>query len=274
MRHLRMITVLIFVMACAVLCWTLYTVAGQDTVPPVITDSVGDLHLRVSQSESMLTQGLTATDDRDGDLTDRILVERVSRFSQPGVCQVSYVVFDSNHNFCRYQRTVTYDDYMPPRLHLELPLMYRRGEQISILDRLKLYDCLDGDITHALKLESSNVPDNAAGVFEIELHATSSHGDSMYVKIPLNIGVYSADAPQIKLRQYLTYIKAGQIFSPLSYVEEVKDVTGALIPKDQIKVTTMVDTTTPGFGQICYEVTDARGVTGMVYLAVIVEESQ
>lgn len=272
MQHLRIITILIFVAACAVLCWTLYTVANQDTVAPVITDFVGDLHLLVSDDTHLLTQGLTATDDRDGDLTDRILVERISLFSQPGVCQVSYVVFDSNHNFCRYQRTVTYDDYTPPRLHLEQPLMYRMGEQISILDRIRLYDCLDGDITHVLKLESSNVPDDTIGVYEIELHATNNYGDRIYAKIPLNIGLYSADAPRIRLKQYLAYTKAGKVFSPLSYVETVEDITGTSIPLEQIKVTTMVDTLTPGYGQICYEVTDHRGVTGITYLTVIVEE--
>ena len=272
MQYLRIITILIFVVACAVLCWTLYTVNSQDSVAPVITDSVGDLHLQVSDDAHLLMQGLTAADDRDGDLTDRILVERISRFSQPGVCQVSYVVFDSNNNFCRYQRTVTYDDYTPPRLFLEKPLMYRMGEQISILDRIRLYDCLDGDITHALKLESSNIPYNDTGVYEIELHATSNYGDSIYAKIPLNIGLYSADAPQIRLKQYLAYTKAGNPFSPLSYVEAVEDITGALIPTQQIKVTTMVDTTVPGYGQICFEVTDQRGVTGTTYLTVIVEE--
>ena len=254
------------------LCWTLYTLANRDAIAPVIIDSVGDLHLHVSDDATLLKQGLTATDDRDGDLTDRILVERMSRFSQPGVCQVSYVVFDSNNNFCRYQRTVTYDDYTPPRLHLELPLMYHMGEQISILGRLRLYDCLDGDITHALKLETSNIPYNDTGVYEIELHATNNYGDGIYAKLPVNIGLYSADAPRIRLKHYLAYIKAGQAFSPISYVEEVKDITGTLIPIEQVKVTTMVDSTTPGFGQVCYEVTDSRGVKGVVYLAVIVEE--
>ena len=272
MRYLRIVTILIFAAACALLCRTLYQVAGRDTVAPVITDSVGDLHLLAADDARQLTQGLTASDDRDGDLTDRILVERVSRFSQPGTCRVSYVVFDSNRNFCRYQRSVTYDDYTPPRLQLDKPLMYRMGEQISILDRIRLYDCLDGDITHALKLESSNVPDDTLGVYEIELHATNNYGDSIYARIPLNIGLYSADAPRIRLTQYLAYTKAGEAFSPLSYVEAVEDITGAPIPKEQVKVTTMVDTAIPGSGQICFEVTDQRGVTGTTYLTVIVEE--
>lgn len=272
MRYLRIATIVIFVVACAVLCWTLYSLSLRDTTAPQIMDSAGDLHLSVEEDSNALMKGLTAEDDRDGDLTDRILVERISRFSEPGVCQVNYVVFDNSNNFCRYQRTVTYDDYVSPRLQLEEPLMYRMGEQISIMDRVRLYDCLDGDITYALKLESSNVPDDTTGVYEIELHATNHYGDSIYAKIPLNIGVYSADAPKIRLKQYLVYTKAGEDFSPLAYVEAVEDRTGTSIPAEQINVITQVDLSTPGYGQICFEVTDQRGVTGITYLTVIVEE--
>ena len=128
MRYLRLATIFIFIVACAVLCWTLYSLSLQDTTAPQITDSVGDLHLSVTEDPDALLSGLTAADDRDGDLTDRILVERISRFSEPGVCQVDYVVFDGSNNFCRYQRTVTYDDYTSPRLELEKPLLYRQGE--------------------------------------------------------------------------------------------------------------------------------------------------
>ncbi|MBQ5608070.1 MAG: hypothetical protein IIU86_03495 [Oscillospiraceae bacterium] len=272
MRYLRLATILIFVVACAVFCWTIYGLSQRDTTAPQITDAVGELHLSVTEAADVLMKGLTASDNRDGDLTNRILVERISRFSQPGVCRVSYVVFDNSNNLCRYQRTVIYDDYVLPRLQLEKPLMYRMGEQISIMDRVRLYDCLDGDITYALKLESSNVPDNTAGVYEIELSATNNYGDSIYAKVPLNIGVYSADAPQIRLKQYLVYTKAGADFSPLAYVETVVDGTGTSIPVEQIKTITQVDLSTPGYGQICFEVTDQRGVTGITYLTVIVEE--
>lgn len=273
MRYLRLVTISIFVAACAVLCWTLYSVSRQDTVAPQIADSVGELHLKVSAEDSMLMQGLTATDDRDGDLTDRILVERYSRFSQPGVCRVSYVVFDESNNFCRYQRTVVYDDYVSPRLQLEQPLMYQLGEQISIIDRVRLYDCLDGDITHALKLESSNVPSDNVGTYEIEMHATNNYGDEIYAKVPLNIGVYSMDAPQIQLKQYLAYVTVGEEFAPLDYVESVKDRAGDLIPVEQINVINQVDLSKPGGGQVCFEVADQRGMIGVMYLTVIVEEA-
>ena len=273
MRYLRLAIILIFIVACAILCWTIYSLSQRDTTAPQITDSVGDLHLSVTENADALMQGLQATDNLDGDLTDRILVERVSRFSQPGVCQISYVVFDNSNNFCRYERTVTYDDYVSPRLKLDQPLMYHMGEQIAIMDRIRLYDCLDGDITHKLKLETSNVPDDTTGVYEIELHATNNYGDRIYAKIPLNIGTYSMDAPQIQLKQYLAYVKAGDDFAPLAYIESVKDRTGTPISKDQVKVLSQVDLSKPGGGQICFEVTDQRGGTGLTYLTVIVEES-
>lgn len=273
MRYLRIATILIFVVACALLCWTLYTLQQQDTVAPKIADAVGDLHLSVSDDADKLMQGLTATDDRDGDLTDRILVERVSRFSEPGVCQVSYVVFDSNHNFCRYQRKVVYEDYVSPRLQLEEPLLFRLGETISLTDRIRLNDCLEGDISHALKLETSNIADDAAGVYEIEIRASNSYGDEVYAKIPVNIGVYASDGPKIQLKQYLVYVKIGEEFSPSSYVESITDRNGTEISVDQVKIFSQVDLTKPGGGQVCFEVTDGRGVTGITYLTVVVEES-
>ena len=273
MRYLRLAIILIFVVACAVLCWTLYSLSLQDTTAPQIMDSVGELHLSVTEGSDALMKGLSAVDDSDGDLTELILVERVSRFSQPGVCQVSYVVFDKSNNFCRYERTVIYDDYVSPKLQLEQPLMYHMGEQIAVMDRIRLQDCLDGDITHKLKLETSNVSDETVGVYEIELHATNSYGDRIYAKVPLNIGIYSADMPKIQLKQYLAYVKVGESFDPLAYVESVKDKTGAPISVDQIKLLTQVDLSKPGGGQICFEVTDQRGVTGLTYLTVIVEES-
>lgn len=273
MRYLRIVTILIFIAACALLGWTFYTLSSQDVVAPRIVDTVGELHLKVSDDAAMLLEGLSATDDRAGDLTNRILIERTSRFSQPGVCQVSYVVFDNSENFCRYQRTVVYDDYVSPRLQLEQPLMYRMGEQITIMDRIRLYDSIDGDITHALKLEASNVMADTSGVYEIELSATNNYGDSIYAKIPLNIGLYSADAPKIGLKEYLVYTKAGANFDPLAYVESVQDREGQSIPLDQIKVINQVDLSKPGGGQICYEVTDQRGVVGVTSLIVIVEET-
>lgn len=272
MRYLRIVTILIFTAACALMGWTVYVLSRQDTVAPKINDASGEIHLKVSDDESMLLQGLTATDNRDGDLTESILVERIGRFSELGVCQVNYVVFDKSNNYCRYQRTVIYDDYVSPKLQLEKPLMYNLGEQISIIDRIKLYDCLDGDISYALKLESSNVPDSTVGVFEIEVHASNNYGDSIYAKIPLNIGVYSADAPRIELTQYLAYAKAGEEFSPLEYVKSVQDINGNAIPVTDVKLLTQADFSKAGGGQICFEVTDQRGVTGITYLTVIVEE--
>ena len=274
MRYLRIITIAIFLVACTVLGWTLHSVSQRDTVAPQIQDAEGTLHLKAGDDSALLLRGLTAWDDRDGDLTHRIIVERVSRFSTAGVCRVSYVVFDNSRNFVRYSREVIFDDYQPPRLRLDKPLMYYAGESITVMDRLHLEDCLDGDITHKLKLESSTVSESVVGIYEVEVRATSNYGDEVYAKVPLNITEYSAGTPQITLTEYLVYLKVGTKFNPLSIVESVTDHAGNHIPLSELKVVSQVDMSKPGGGQIRLEATDDRGITGITYLTVIVEEAE
>ena len=272
MRYLRIFTIVFFLGACSLFGWTLHVVSQQDTANPEISDSIGELHLQVSEDPSSLLKGLTASDNKDGDLTEQIMVERHSRFIEPGVCNVSYVVFDHSSNFCRYERTVIYDDYQPPRLHLDMPLLYRTGETIFLLDRFRLYDCIDGDITHKLKLESSNVADGEEGIYEIELRATNNYGDNVYAKVPINIADYSANAPLITLTQYLVYTKVGQAVDPLTYVKSVVNSEGAPMSVSDIRFISQVDLSKSGGGQIRLEVTDDKGITGVTYLTVIVEE--
>lgn len=272
MRVLRIVIVIIFLLSCAVGGVTLYDVYTRDTVCPVISDSVGELHLKVSENKELLFEGLTASDDVDGDLTDKIMLERVSRFSEPGVCNVSYVVFDKSNNIGKYERTVVYDGYESPRFTLKAPLLYGAGESIMLLDRFGLYDCLDGDISHKIKIESSNVTDSTAGIYEIELRASNNYGDEVYIKVPLNIIEYSADVPQIILKEYLAYTEVGKAVDPLEYVDEVLASDGTPLSVTQIKTVSQVDVSKIGGGQIKLEVTDSKGKTGFTYLTVIVED--
>ena len=272
MRYLRIGTIIVFIAALVALCVTVVAVTRTDRVAPVITDEIGTLHLKAADEDTMLLQGLHATDDRDGDISHKIVVERVSRFSEPGVCKVSYVVYDSNHNLCRYQRTVCYDDYTAPRLSLEKPLVYHAGDDIVFMDRLKLTDCLDGDLTYKLKLESSNVVYSEVGVYEIEVSAVTNYGDEVYARLPVNIITYAAQAPVISLKQNLVYVKKGEPFDPKEYITDVKDCNGFPIDVSAVFVFSQVNTAEVGAGQVRMETTDGYGRTGVTYLTVIVEE--
>ena len=272
MRYLRLGTVIAFIAALVLLGYTLYRVSQKDVTAPVIKDSIGQLHLNSREDAAALLQGLTATDDRDGDITDRIMVERISHFTESGSCKVSYVVFDSSNLVGQYERTVVYDDYTLPRLSLEKPLVYFEGNEITFMDRLKLTHVLEGDISHKLRLEASNVDSSEVGVYEIQVRARTAYGEEVYARLPLNVITYSSEAPIINLKQNLVYVKVGQPFDPKDYVQDVKDCNKNEIDVNAVFVYRQVDLDKPGYGQVRMEVTDQWGHRGITYLTVIVEE--
>ena len=272
MRSLRLATFLIFAVACILTGWTVYRDYTRDKTPPTITDTLGPISISVADPPEALLQGLTATDNRDGDLTAKMIVERISRFTGNGVVNVDYVVFDQAGNLCRYSRTVTYKDYSSPRLHLESPLVYRVSEDVAIMDKLKLVDCLGGDITHKLKIQSSNINDSQAGLYEFTASAVTDMGDEVSVRLPVNIMSYDANAPVIELSEYLVYTKAGEPFAPQDYIVGVKDMNGFPIAISEVFLFCQVDLDKPGGGQYRMEVIDSYGRKGYAFLSVIVTE--
>lgn len=272
MRYLRLCTIILFVVACILTCWTAYKDFTTDRTPPEIIDNLGPISVSVADPEKALLQGLTATDNRDGDLTDKIIVERISGFHEYGVVSVDYVVFDQTCNLDRYTRTVTYDDYASPQLHLESPLIYQVGEDITIMDKLKLVDCLGGDITYKLKIQTSNVNESQVGQYEFTASAVTDMGDEVFVRLPVNILSYDADAPIIELSEYLVYLKAGEPFSPTDYITCVKDMNGFAIDISEVFIFSQVNLNQPGSGQYRMEVIDGNGRKGYAFLSVIVTE--
>lgn len=271
MRYLRLAVVLLFLISVGSVIYTEHTLSARDVTPPVITAEYDEIHMSVNDSRDVLFDGLSAVDDRDGDITNQIIIERISRFSELGVCQVNYVVFDKENNLGRYQRTLHYDDYVVPRLYFDKPMLYYTAENISAFDGVRLIDSIEGDISHKLKLEASNVAASVPGIYEVEISAVTSYGDEIHVRLPLNIIDYSADAPVITLNEYLAYTKKGQNFDPLEYVSNITDSDGTEMNIADVKVSSQVDLNKEGTGQMVLEITNSRGVTGTTYLTVIVE---
>ena len=82
MRYLRIGVVLLFIAALALYVLTLVNELQRDHTPPVI-QSVNDVvELSVSDDESRLLEGLTASDNRDGDITDNIIISSLSHFTE------------------------------------------------------------------------------------------------------------------------------------------------------------------------------------------------
>lgn len=272
MRYLRLGTIFALIAALLVTGWTALEQMRVDRVAPRFHDAQEELHLSVKDDADALLQGLTASDNRDGDLTNKILVERTSRFVEGGQIEVSYVVFDKANNMARHTRTVIYDDYTSPVLQLNEPLMYNEGEEVAVMDKLKLYDCLSGDITHKVKLEQSNVDDSRVGLYEVTISAITDYGEEMKATLPVNIIQYNALAPVITLSEYLVYVKKGETVHPKDYITDIRDCNGFPIDVNVVFAFSQVDTSQVGGGQYRLEVIDGNGNKGYSFLSVIVTE--
>ena len=130
----------------------------QDHTPRVITCTEDTVSVSVADEDSLLLQGMTAEDNRDGDLTDSIRVSSMSNFTEPGKRTVNYVVFDKANQAATYTRTLQYTDYTSPEIMLSAPLRYSLEDmaEVNLTENMSVEDCLDGDIRQQIRAAYSD----------------------------------------------------------------------------------------------------------------------
>lgn len=269
MKITRIILVLVFLAVAA-----LYTVQGLfgrgdgDSVPPVLTCGSEVLEISVADDDSILLTGVTATDARDGDITDRVMVSGVSRLIGDDTAKVTYVVFDSDQNMATGTRLIRYTDYQLPRFSLEEPLVYAAWENVQLLDRLHAWDVIDGDITELIRVSYLNNFD-AAGLRTIDVQATNSMGDTAWLTLPVLLVNDYESWIDVELNTYLVYVEQGSRFIAGNYLTGAS-VDGAAISLDNVTISGEVDVNTPGTYMIEYTCS-YTGRSGTAVLTVVVE---
>ncbi len=83
--------------------------AGQDRKAPRITIEDEEISYAEGDEYDALLKGVSAKDNRDGDVTDEIFVEKIVP-AKEGYAEVYYGVTDSNHNVATAHRTVSYTE--------------------------------------------------------------------------------------------------------------------------------------------------------------------
>ena len=87
-RKMQRVILALFILTLLAFCGLrIYRRLTVDVTPPVITCSTDSIDVSVTAGEEALLQGVMASDDRDGDLTDQILIKGVSlpdRQQRPG----------------------------------------------------------------------------------------------------------------------------------------------------------------------------------------------
>ena len=283
----------------------IYQKSTSDSEGPVIKMDKEEIQISTEDDEAAILKGVTATDSRDGDVTDSLVIESISGFDENKKRTVGLAAFDQDNHVTRAKRVISYSDYAPIRFAITNPLKFPvlQGD-VNIMGSIFARDCLDGNISGKIQFSAdSMVKTDIIGEYDIKVVVTNSAGDT--AELPLTVSIYD-DAkeqycPSIHLTGYLIYIKQGEKIDPLDYVEgityrgekyELTEGEGtfaldtsamsseerkaisqlkATVSKNRFKITDNVDYNKVGTYEIQYEIEDDEGFHDSVILNVVVE---
>lgn len=275
MKNLRILIIVFFcVTAAGFAVYTMKDLAVKDTGAPVITSDTETIQVSITADEAQMQQGLHAQDDRDGDVTDSLVVVSHSKFFEKGKVRVNYAAFDKKGNVGTYTRVLEYTDYTSPRFSINSPLRYEEDEgNLQLLSKVKAEDCLDGDISGLIKLkydEGSYVDIDEEGRAGVTFQVTNSFGDT--VQLPVKLEFLDEEnwrLPYPTLSEYLVYTPVNTQVDYMEYLTGVYDGGSEILFEDtqteedyryfreDVSVDPQVDYSTPGVYPVIYTLTSS-----------------
>lgn len=282
MKKQNWISLMLIILFIAAL--TGYRTVGRlrsDNKAPVIAMDGQPLELSSGEPRSALLQGVSASDNIDGDVTDTLVVESVRLMHSDGTVNVTYAAFDASGNVAKASREVRFNDYESPKFSLSRPLLFTQNNSYDILSIIQAEDMLDGNISHRIRATVlDEVSAGYAGTHDVQFRVTNSLGDTVELVLPVEVytpGVFEAD---LSLTEYLIYVKQGDSFNARSYLDrftlgrETTDLSRGIPEGMKLLVSGKVDTGVPGVYVVDYEVTGEQGnqvYTAYSRLIVVVE---
>lgn len=246
----------------------------EDTVPPVLSCDSQVLEVSVKSDRDKLLSGVTAIDDKDGDISDSIYIKSISKLVGKNTAKISYIVFDSSDNMATLSRTIRYTDYQKTHFTLTKPLIYNIGETITLKDRIIATDDIDGDLTNAIKVTTSALSNSSMGVYHITIQVSNSLGDTSMLPLPITIYSPSQYDPYIILTNTLVYIEKGSDFEPIDYISSISEKRyedKPITDYDKVRIENTVNTEVSGVYDVTYIYTNDEGYSYRAILTVVVE---
>jgi len=291
MRLLRLGGIIVFILSSAAFfIYKGYEMITADKEGPVIIFPTDTVYAEVDADEDILLNDVKAYDEKDGDVTDSLIIESISKFVSPGKRIISYAAYDSSNNISKKERYLVYTDYRPPRFSSSKPLSFNIGEYIDIVEYMKVWDCIDGDLSNNIRYEEKDYNfGEFEGEYEVKFWVTNSCGDTSYLPVKVEY-IYpsherKSKAPVISLEDYIVYVEKDSDFNPKSYPygftlgdrqyyfieQNPLTINGKPISRDMIKIYSNVNTQVPGVYHVDYEMTVYDGFTGKTRMIVVVE---
>lgn len=291
MRRLRIGIIVLFILSgIAFAGYNVVSRLTEDHTPPEISCDSDTVSVSVEDEEidQALLEGVTAKDNKDGDLTDAIRVSAMSNFTEPGKRTITYAVFDQAGQAATLTRTLEYTDYTSPQIQLSAPLRYSLEDMadVSLTENMSVEDCLDGDLTSQIRATyNDSIYIQQAGEYPVTVQVSNSAGDTCSVPLTLTVTDSSDSSERDKyypvLSQYIVYTNVGEQVDLASLVIGLErngseylfsDPDAAALPgtRENVSVSGDVDYGTAGTYSVDYQFTSQAGVTATTKLAVVV----
>lgn len=233
---------------------------------PVIRCSVsGDIEVKSDVTDKELLKFVTATDSHDGDITNKIVVERKSYFITKGVTSINYAVCDSDNNVAKIEKHIKFTDYHSPRFTFKNDFITYYRTTNDLTNIVGAEDVYDGDISDRVKIISSNYNNAFAGEYDVNCKVTNSFGDTSEINFMAIVVDDDPDVKKVKLKNYIIYTTKGE--TP-DFNANILSLNGS--DENSLRINTdKFDVNTPGTYSVLYEVSGL--VRGRVI--VVVEEA-
>lgn len=243
---------------------------------PIINSDVTEIRIPCQYKKEDLLQGLTAYDEEDGYLTEKILIGAFSDFTERGVSSLDYAVYDKDGHIGTFNRRVVFTDYTPPKIRLKEPWVFNTSDAAYGIPSLNLEarDKLDGDISKHILINTNGINFTVPGKYTASVNVKNSFGDEVNMELPVHILDSSQSGFSIELNEPLIYVDQGAAVNPATYIAAVKNgYTNEIIPVDNYKLTinSDVDTSKDGIYEIQFSaVSPDESTRGDAWMIVVV----
>lgn len=205
----------------------------KDTVAPIITLN-GEADLKISTGEEYVEAGFVASDDCEGDISDKVVVSGEVDTAKNGSYVITYAVKDSYGNECVINRNVTVQDITPPSISL-------KGDKNQYIKIGSTYsdpgfsalDTVDGDMTDKVQV-SGSVDTSKVGSYTISYKVTDSSGNSNSVSRQIYVFDKQAEVNTVNPGNKVVYLTFDD--GPGPYTKRLLDI----LDKYNVKATFFV----------------------------------
>lgn len=259
----NIITIILGTVAAFLLAVCVVIVMVSDREAPKIQMQPMDISYSEGEDTQVLIQGITAYDDRDGEVTDSVLVKEVVALNNGKQAKVVYVARDKSNNISESCRIVDYvkndeSEYMP------LDDMYA---ETLMQDGIYGEDSAeDEEITEDAGVEEPS--EETAEETSEEIKETENKEEQSKTEEKPKAEEKPADndkAPKLTLKQSSITLKPGQAIDPMSLIKTKTNVTKVTVDGD-------VNLNIPGTYNMVYTASGTDGKTATANLKIIVAQ--